>query len=480
MSKSDPNNPIKRAFATSEYQPEFIQELIKCKRDPIYFIEKYVKVQHPTRGEMPFILYDYQKRIIDAIHNNKDTVVLASRQLGKCVVGSTQVTVAEMPTGWKLKLFNLFFREQDILDNKIDSPLFDFLISKRTVSIDELNFKFESVDIPDTSGKQKFIGRAFKSLYVQTPTGFAPLKSALKTIEYDVWALELQSGQLLECADQHLVIDSTGQERQVKSLTPKDHVKTKDGQSKVVRIGRTKRQVSMYDLELDDKDHVYFTNGILSHNTTVVAAYILWFSCFQENKLCVIASKAMSHATEIMSRVKFAYESLPHWLKPGCKYYSRTSIEFDNGSKIKSEATSEKTGRGGSPSLLFIDELAFINKRIQEEMWASISPSLSTGGKFVVTSTPNGDNELYAQIWRGANAGTMSFVPVKALWYEHPERGEEYYKEMLGKLGPVQVRQELDCCSGSTLVNTSIGLISMEDLYANLSEGKDQVRDIND
>lgn len=279
------NYTIKRPNQENEYTPQNIQDLRRCQQDPIYFIENFVMVQHPTKGTMPMKLYDYQRRMIESIHNNKDTIILASRQLGK---------------------------------------------------------------------------------------------------------------------------------------------------------------------------------------TTVVAAYVLWLTCFSppdEGKFCVIASKAMNHATEIMSRIKFAYEELPAWLKPGCKYYSRTSIEFENGSKIKSEATSEKTGRGGSPSFLFIDEIAFISKRVQDEMWASIAPSLSTGGKFVLTSTPNGDTDLFSTLWRGANAGTNSFNPVMALWHEHPERGPAYYSEMVGKLGPVKARQELDCefLSSDALLISSLKLTLLKE-----------------
>ena len=277
------NYNIKRPNQEAEYGPEDIQHLKRCKYDPIYFIENFVMVQHPTKGTVPMILYEYQKRMIESIHNNKDSIILASRQLGK---------------------------------------------------------------------------------------------------------------------------------------------------------------------------------------TTVVAVYMLWMTCFQEDKLCVIASKAMNHATEIMSRIKFAYEELPLWLKPGCKYYSRTAIEFENGSKIKSEATSEKTGRGGSPSFLFIDEIAFLNKRIQDEMWASIAPSLSTGGKFVLTSTPNGDTDLFSTLWRGANSGTNSFNPVIALWNEHPERQQAYYDEMVGKLGAVKARQELDCefLSSDALLISSLKLTLLKDI----------------
>ena len=203
-------------------------------------------------------------------------------------------------------------------------------------------------------------------------------------------------------------------------------------------------QLEMLDAVHNHKDTILLCSRQLG-KTTVVSMYILWMTTFQEDVVAIIASKAMSHATEIMSRIKYAYEELPDWLKAGCKFYNRTSIEFDNGSKIKSEATTEKTGRGSSPTIVFLDEIAFISKRIQDELWASLAPALSTGGKFVLTSTPNGDDELYANLWRGAMSGQNSFFPVKVLWHQHPDRGPEYYEEMKGKLGPVKARQELDC-----------------------------------
>lgn len=267
------NPNLKRAHEESEYTPENVAELAKCMQDPIYFLTKYVKITHPLHGSVPFELYDYQIEMVKAIHENKDTVLLCSRQMGK---------------------------------------------------------------------------------------------------------------------------------------------------------------------------------------TTVAAMYILWFALFNRDKRCVIASKAMAHAVEIQSRVKFAYEELPHWLKAGCKFYNRTSIEFDNGSKIICEATSEKTGRGSSPSIIFLDEIAFINRRIQEEMWASLTPALATGGKFIITSTPNGDSDLFARLWFGAKSKQNSFYPLEFLWWRHPDRNKEWYDDMAGKLGPIKAKQELDCeflSSDALLVN---------------------------
>lgn len=104
-------NQIKRPFQETEYTPDSVQDLGRCMKDPIYFIEKFVKVQHPTKGTVPMILYDYQKEMIDAIHNHKDTIILASRQLGKCVTGDTVVTTVLLPTGLKKLILKFINRE---------------------------------------------------------------------------------------------------------------------------------------------------------------------------------------------------------------------------------------------------------------------------------------------------------------------------------------------------------------------------------
>lgn len=205
--------------------------------------------------------------------------------------------------------------------------------------------------------------------------------------------------------------------------------------------------------------------------TQTISMFLLWFAMFHRDQTILIASKNNAHAMEIGDRIRFAYEELPHWLKAGCKYYNKHSIEFDNGSRIKSEATTEKTGRGLSISKLYLDELAFINPRIQENMWASLAPTLSTGGSAIISSTPNGDTELFAQLWRGANTGANSFKPIFFPWNRHPERGEEYLKEMKGQLGDKKFRQEVLCCSGCTTINTSIGNRTMGQLYEYLSKG---------
>jgi hypothetical protein len=121
-------------------------------------------------------------------------------------------------------------------------------------------------------------------------------------------------------------------------------------------------------------------------------------------------------------------------------------ISFDNGSTIKSQATTENTGRGRSVSLLMIDELAFVKSEIQTKMWTSLAPTLSTGGKCIISSTPNGDKELFSTLWREAQVGGIgAFYPIFAPWNRHPDRGPEFEIEFRRQVGDLMFEQEYAC-----------------------------------
>lgn len=204
--------------------------------------------------------------------------------------------------------------------------------------------------------------------------------------------------------------------------------------------------------------------------TTTAAAYILWFAIFQEDVNVLIAANKFKAATEIMDRIRYAYEELPDWLRPGVLVYNVQKIVFDNGSKIESTTTTSDSGRGKSISLLYCDELAFVKSRIAEEFWTAISPTLATGGKCIITSTPNGDEDTFAQIWYGANrttdefgndrpdgVGANGFKAFKATWNQHPERDEEWASKERAKIGLEKFAREYELefiTADSTLIDS--------------------------
>jgi hypothetical protein len=202
---------------------------------------------------------------------------------------------------------------------------------------------------------------------------------------------------------------------------------------------------------------------------------------FQTDKTILIAAHQYTGAQEIMQRIRYAYEMCPMWLKPGVEAYNQGNIDFENKSRIVARATTEKTGRGMSLSLLYLDEFAFVRPNIAKEFWTSISPTLATGGKCIITSTPNSDEDQFALLWKDANkkiddwgnvtaVGKNGFSPFIALWNEHPDRDQAWADAERSKIGDERFRREHECqfiIDEETLINSVklSDLKSSEPLY---------------
>ena len=207
-----------------------------------------------------------------------------------------------------------------------------------------------------------------------------------------------------------------------------------------------------------------------SGKTTCAAGYLLWYAMFHPDQTILVAAHKYTGAQEIMQRIRYGYELCPDYIRSGVVSYNKGSIEFDNGSRIVSQTTTGTTGRGMSISLLYCDEFAFVQPNIAEEFWTSISPTLATGGKAIITSTPNSDEDTFANIWKESQdkfdnfgnekddgTGRNGFHGFKAEWWEHPDRNEQWKEEEMGRIGEERFRREYGCeflIYDETLVNS--------------------------
>lgn len=80
------NQNLKGEGVSFVFTKEQIEERIRCTQDPIYFIEKYMKIVHVDRGLIPFDLYDFQKNLLRSYINNRFTIAKLPRQVGKSTV----------------------------------------------------------------------------------------------------------------------------------------------------------------------------------------------------------------------------------------------------------------------------------------------------------------------------------------------------------------------------------------------------------
>jgi hypothetical protein len=242
---------------------------------------------------------------------------------------------------------------------RIRRNIFLKLIGAETITVGDLASQttMRSVEIfDDTTGNVKFIEQGSPdSVFVLTPSGFSPIKHIHKTVPYKVWEIKLLSGKSIRCADTHIIITDDRREIFAKDCIAGTTLSTIDGTDTVIELKETDQLETMYDLELDDDSHIYYTNGILSHNSETSCAYLFWFSIFNEDKTVLITSNKHKNATEMISRIKYMYEHLPDFLKPGVTEdgWNKLSLKFETGSRIISDATSETTGRGGSFSILY-------------------------------------------------------------------------------------------------------------------------------
>jgi phage terminase large subunit-like protein len=123
------NPNIKKVNLVENYTEDQIEEYIKCSKDPIYFIEKYIKIISVDKGLIPLILRDYQKTIILSLWKNRNSILLAARQAAKTT------TVASF-----LLWYAIFTSDKDIaiLANKAATAR--EILSRITLALENLPF----------------------------------------------------------------------------------------------------------------------------------------------------------------------------------------------------------------------------------------------------------------------------------------------------------------------------------------------------
>jgi len=189
--------------------------------------------------------------------------------------------------------------------------------------------------------------------------------------------------------------------------------------------------------------------------STLVAAYAVWMALFQRDKNVLVIATKLSVAQNFISKVKIMIRSLPPWLVlPQIVTNNKQLLEFSHGSSIKAIPTSDDAGRSEALSLLIIDEAAFVKNF--DQLWMGLYPTISTGGRVIILSTPNGVGGQYYKLYTDAEAGLNEFESIKLTWDVHPERDQEWFDETTKNLSTRQISQEYLCdfaSSGETFLS---------------------------
>jgi hypothetical protein len=280
---------------------------------------------------------------------------------------------------------------------------------------------------------------------ILTPQGFKPIKNIMKTIPYEVWYIRLENGDDLKGADTHILFNDKHEQVFIKDIRIGNLIETDKGFSPCVEIKNLGYEANMYDVEIDSEEHEFYANNIVSHNTTVVSLYILWYCLFNESKFVAITAHQLTGAQSVLKDIKYAYQRLPDWLKPGVEEFNARNVKFENGNEIICSPTSADCLRGQSCSLLFSDEFAAIQDSIAEEFYRSNYPTLSKNGKFIIISTPKGTAGKFYELYTEAEKGKNGFKAYTAPWNCIPERDEAWKEKTIKTFGIVAFKREYAC-----------------------------------
>tara|TARA_R110000851_G_scaffold54433_2_gene128469 strand:- start:641 stop:2215 length:1575 start_codon:yes stop_codon:yes gene_type:complete len=204
--------------------------------------------------------------------------------------------------------------------------------------------------------------------------------------------------------------------------------------------------------------------------STVSAAYIAWMMMFHRDKNVLVIATKFGTAANLVKKVKAIHRNLPDWMRIArISIDNRTSFELSNGSQIKASSTSADAGRSEALSLLVIDEAAHVDGL--DELWTGLYPTLSTGGRCIALSTPNGCGNWFHQTYIDSEEDRNDFYQTRLPWDIHPDRDQAWFEKETKNMSRTQIAQELECnfnMSGETVFHPG----DMQILRGNVCEPK--------
>lgn len=300
---------------------------------------------------------------------------------------------------------------------------------------------------------------------VKTDTGWQPVSQIHMTKPFSIYTVSTKDYEL-SGADTHICYDELFNEKFLKDFQVGDYIMTIDGPQLVHKVTKNPTKVCMCDISVESEDHRYYTNGILSHNTTSSAMFLLWYILFNTDKNAIVLGNKGKTAKEILSKVKQVFLEVPHFLKPGVEKWNENEVVFDNGCRILTETTVAEPAIGFTLHCVLLDEFAHIAPNIQEPFYSNIFPTIdAANAKLMITSTQNGP-DLFCRLFVGAENGENDFAPFTTNWDEVPnwnkekkcweKRDEEWRRRKVANLGSEEAFNEQYGCDFAVATNALI------------------------
>lgn len=180
--------------------------------------------------------------------------------------------------------------------------------------------------------------------------------------------------------------------------------------------------------------------------TTTISAFFAWYLCFHTDRNLAILANKQTTATEIVDKVMKVFRGLPFFLKPGIISGGATGMRLDNGCMLLSQATTKTAQIGFTIHILYMDEFAHIHPNIVGSFWRSVYPTLSASkiSQCIITSTPDGTENLFYDIWDKSIKGKNSFIHLRTDYWEVSEHDDAWVERTKANFGEEYFAQEFE------------------------------------
>jgi len=223
-------------------------------------------------------------------------------------------------------------------------------------------------------------------------------------------------------------------------------VELRDFQSEILEtIGEEVWVPSINDFGPKNRNYILMASR-QTGKTTTIAAFFAWYLCFHTDRnLLIIANKQVT-TTEIVAKVLDVFRGLPFFLKPGIRNIAALGLKLDNGCMLTSQATTKTAAIGFAIHVLYIDEFAHIQQKTARSFWRSVYPTLSSSliSQCIISSTPDGMDNLFFEIWDKANKGQNSFLYKRVDYWEVPGHDDEWAEKTKADFGEEEFAQEFE------------------------------------
>lgn len=221
-----------------------------------------------------------------------------------------------------------------------------------------------------------------------------------------------------------------------------------------------------------DSDRKAFVSGRRVGKSRTASWLALWKAITYSNAEILVTAKAQRQSMELFNQIQSEMRNsdIPEdqW---GVTRSTRTEINFDNGSRIIALPVgrdgSNIRGYGSQDNMIIVDEAAFINDAIFQEV---LSPMMAVGGgTFVLLSTPFGKKGFLYERFNDPKWYTMQ-VPSSA----NPLIDDEFVEEQRQNLTSTQFKQEIL----GQFVESADSFFTRDELMNCAHESVDQTGDI--